>query len=118
MIEDMTVRNLSPETQDAYVRAAAKLGKHFHCSPDLLGPEDISACQVHLPARCLLRSAPAAALWKRYVYAVVNLRSHAAVSGSWRAQFRVGSGAVAMLVAIKVLVRVAAIPQAPVDVVC
>jgi integrase/recombinase XerD len=54
MIEDMTVRNLSPETQDAYVRAAAKLGKHFHCSPDLLGPEDISACQVHLPARCLL----------------------------------------------------------------
>jgi integrase/recombinase XerD len=51
MIEDMTVRNLSRETQDAYVRSVAKLSKHFGCSPDRLGLEDIRAYQVYLTSQ-------------------------------------------------------------------
>ena len=49
MIEDMTVRNLSPATQRSYVHAVAKFGRYFGRSPDRLGVEDITrAFQVHL----------------------------------------------------------------------
>jgi len=51
MIEDMTVRNLSRETQDAYVRAVAKLSNYFDRSPDRLSPEDIRAYQVYLTSQ-------------------------------------------------------------------
>lgn len=33
MIEDMTVRNLSPATQRSYVQAVAKFGRFFGRSP-------------------------------------------------------------------------------------
>jgi integrase/recombinase XerD len=36
MIEDMTVRNLSPATQRSYVSAVAKFSRHFGRSPDRL----------------------------------------------------------------------------------
>ena len=36
MIEDMTVRNLSPATQRSYVHAVAKFGRFFGRSPDKL----------------------------------------------------------------------------------
>jgi integrase/recombinase XerD len=48
MIEDMTVRNLSPATQRSYVSAVAKLSRYFGRSPDRLGLEDVRAFQVHL----------------------------------------------------------------------
>lgn len=48
MIEDMTVRNLSPATQRSYVHAVAKFGRYFGRSPDRLGVEDVRAFQVHL----------------------------------------------------------------------
>src|SRR5215210_5757499 len=50
MIEDMTVRNLSPATQRSYVSAVAKFSRHFGCSPDRLGLEEVRAFQVHLVA--------------------------------------------------------------------
>src|SRR4051794_17465428 len=37
MIDDMTVRNLSPATQQSYVYAVAKFSRFFGCSPDRLG---------------------------------------------------------------------------------
>jgi integrase/recombinase XerD len=46
MIEDMTVRNLSPATQRSYVHAVAKFGR----SPDRLDLEDVRTFQVHLVA--------------------------------------------------------------------
>ncbi len=46
MIEDMTVRNLSPATQRSYVHAVAKFGR----SPDKLDLENVWAFQVHLVA--------------------------------------------------------------------
>jgi integrase/recombinase XerD len=48
MIEDMTVRNLSPATQRSYVSAVAKFSRHFGRSPDRLNLEDVRAFQVHL----------------------------------------------------------------------
>ena len=37
MIEDMTIRNLSPATQRSYIRAVSKFSRHFGRSPDRLG---------------------------------------------------------------------------------
>ena len=48
MIEDMTVRNLSPATQRSYLHAVSKLSRYFRRSPDRLDLEDVRAFQVHL----------------------------------------------------------------------
>ncbi len=48
MIEDMTVRNLSPATQQSYIHGVAKFSRYLGCSPDRLGLEDVRAFQVHL----------------------------------------------------------------------
>ena len=48
MIEDMTVRNLSPATQRSYLHAVTKFSRYFSRSPDHLGLEDVRAFQVHL----------------------------------------------------------------------
>jgi integrase/recombinase XerD len=51
MIEDMTIRNLSPATQRSYIYAVAKFSRYFGCSPDRLGIEDVRTYQVQLVAR-------------------------------------------------------------------
>ena len=51
MIEDMTIRNLSPATQQSYIYAVAKFSRHFDRSPDRLGLEDVRAYQLHLIAQ-------------------------------------------------------------------
>jgi integrase/recombinase XerD len=51
MIEDMTVRNLSPATQRSYIHAVAKFSRYFGSSPDRLGLEDVRAFQVQLVAQ-------------------------------------------------------------------
>jgi site-specific recombinase XerD len=48
MIEDMQVRNLSPNTQDAYVQQVALFARYFESSPERLGPEHIRSYQVYL----------------------------------------------------------------------
>ena len=53
MIEDMTVRNLSPATQQSYVNAVARFSQFFGRSPDRLDLEDVRAFQVHEVARGL-----------------------------------------------------------------
>jgi site-specific recombinase XerD len=50
MIEDKTVRNLSPATQRSYVHAVAKFARFFGRSPETLDLEDVRAFQVHLVA--------------------------------------------------------------------
>jgi integrase/recombinase XerD len=50
MIDDMTVRNLSPATQRSYVHAVAKFARFFGRSPERLDLEDVRAFQVHLVA--------------------------------------------------------------------
>ena len=48
MIEDMTLRNLSPSTQQSYVYAVANFGRHFGRPPDKLGLEEVRTYQLHL----------------------------------------------------------------------
>jgi integrase/recombinase XerD len=48
MIDDMTLRNFTPATIEAYVRCVARFARHFRASPDLLGPEQVRAYLLHL----------------------------------------------------------------------
>ena len=48
MIDDMSLRNLSPATQRSYLHAVTKFSRYFGRSPDHLGLEDVRAFQVHL----------------------------------------------------------------------
>jgi integrase/recombinase XerD len=48
MIEDMRLRNLGPHTQRAYLQYVSQFAGHFHKSPEMLGPAEIRAFQLHL----------------------------------------------------------------------
>jgi site-specific recombinase XerD len=48
MIDDMTVRNLSPATQRSYIHAVAKFSRYFGRLPDRLDIEDVRVYQVYL----------------------------------------------------------------------
>jgi len=41
MIEDMTIRNLSPATQQSYIHAVSKFSRYFGRSPEKLTLEDV-----------------------------------------------------------------------------
>jgi len=51
MIDDMRMRNLSTNTQDAYVRVVAAFAKQFHRSPDQLGPDHVREYLLQLVRR-------------------------------------------------------------------
>jgi site-specific recombinase XerD len=53
MIEDMTVRNLSPATQRSYLHAVSKFSRFFQRSPDHLDLDDVRTWQVHLVSQGL-----------------------------------------------------------------
>jgi site-specific recombinase XerD len=48
MIEDMQIRNLTPNTQRVYVANVLRFACHFRKSPDLLGPTEIRTYLLHL----------------------------------------------------------------------
>lgn len=48
VIEDITIRNLSPATQRSYIYAVAKFSQYFGRSPDRLDMEAVRAYQVQL----------------------------------------------------------------------
>jgi site-specific recombinase XerD len=48
MLQDMGIRNLALNTQLAYVQQISAFARHFNCSPEALGPEQVRAYQVHL----------------------------------------------------------------------
>ena len=45
MTEDMQVRNLSPLTRSTYLLQVSLFARHFHQSPEALGPEEIRSYQ-------------------------------------------------------------------------
>lgn len=47
-LDDLRLRNYSPRTQRTYLDHVARFARHFHRSPDRLGPEDIRTYQLHL----------------------------------------------------------------------
>jgi integrase/recombinase XerD len=51
MIEDMTIRNLSPATQQSYIYAVAKYSRHFKRSSDRPGVDEVGTYQMHLIAQ-------------------------------------------------------------------
>ena len=48
MIDDMTLRKLSPKTQTGYLRAVVKFTRFFGQSPDLAAAEDLRRFQLYL----------------------------------------------------------------------
>ncbi len=50
-IDDLRLRNYARRTIDTYVSRIACFAKHFGRSPDLLGPEQVRAFQLHLLER-------------------------------------------------------------------
>jgi site-specific recombinase XerD len=48
MIDEMQLRNFSPKTIQCYVETVARFARHFHKSPDKLGPEEVRMYLLHL----------------------------------------------------------------------
>jgi integrase/recombinase XerD len=48
MIEDMQIRNLTPNTQRVYVEQVVRFARYFRKSPEHLGPAEIRAYLLHL----------------------------------------------------------------------
>ena len=72
LIDDLRVRNYSPETIKSYVWGVAKLARHFGRSPDQLTPDDLRAFQVHL--------VDAQASWSQFNQITCGLRFFYAVT--------------------------------------
>lgn len=53
MIDDMKMRNLSPNTQKIFVSAVVRFSAFHGRSPDKLGFEDVRAYYLHLVSRRL-----------------------------------------------------------------
>src|SRR5262245_57588692 len=51
LIDDLRLRNYARRTIDTYVGQIAAFAKHFGRSPELLGPDDVRAYQLHLLER-------------------------------------------------------------------
>lgn len=50
-VDDLRLRNYSPRTIEIYVAHVARFAKHFGRSPELLGPDEMRAFQLHLLER-------------------------------------------------------------------
>ena len=48
MLDDMSVRKFTPDTQREYVRAVRRLAAFLHRSPDTATPEELRSFQLHL----------------------------------------------------------------------
>ena len=51
MIEELRLRNYSPNTIEVYIRCVANFAQHFKISPDRLGPEHVRQYQLFLVQR-------------------------------------------------------------------
>jgi site-specific recombinase XerD len=51
MLEELRLRNYSPNTIEVYLRCVANFARHFRVSPDRLGPEHIRQYQLFLVER-------------------------------------------------------------------
>jgi integrase/recombinase XerD len=80
MIDDMTVRNLAPNTMLNYLKQVSYFAQHFGKSPERLGPEQIRSYQIYLAkekrASASTRTVAVSAL--RFLYRV-TLRQNWAV---------------------------------------
>ena len=72
MLEDMQLRNLSPQTQTTYVQQVARFARHFRQSPEALGPDAIRAYQLYLTTerKLAIGSVVVAVAALRFLYTV------------------------------------------------
>lgn len=77
MIEDMQIRNLAPRTQVCYVEQVNRFARHFHKSPELLGPTEIRVWQIYLARdkRLAASSISVAVAALRFLYTVTLRRA-------------------------------------------
>jgi site-specific recombinase XerD len=77
MIEDMQIRNMSPNTQRVYVAQVAHFACYFRKSPDLLGPPEIRSYLLYLAndRRLAASSIIVTVSALRFFYAVTLKRS-------------------------------------------
>ena len=57
MLQDMRIRNLAVNTQQAYVQQISAFVRHFDSSPEVLGPEEVVrflACVASTKHRAIL----------------------------------------------------------------
>jgi site-specific recombinase XerD len=75
-IEDMRIRNLSPQTQRAYVEQVSRFARHFGQRPEQLGQDEIRAWQIYLveDRRLAASSISVAVAALRFVYSVTLKR--------------------------------------------
>ena len=77
MIEDMQIRNLAPRTQVSYAEQVGRFARYFGKSPELLGPAEIRAWQLHLTQdkRLAASSISVAVAALRFLYTVTLRRA-------------------------------------------
>lgn len=77
MLEDMQIRNFSEHTQKGYLQQVSLFARHFHRSPEGLGPRDIRDYQVYLTNEKKLsaNSISIATSALRFLYAITLKRS-------------------------------------------
>jgi site-specific recombinase XerD len=77
MIDDMRLRNLTPNTQRAYVQQIVHFARHFGRSPERLGPGEIRSWLLHLidDRKLAARSVIVAVAALRFLYTVTLKRS-------------------------------------------
>jgi len=76
MLEDMSIRNFAENTQLSYVQQVACFARHFGCSPEQLGPEQVREYQRHLikDRRLTASSVGTATAALRFLYRVTLKR--------------------------------------------
>jgi integrase/recombinase XerD len=66
MTEELRLRNYAPKTQQVYLDHVGRFARHFGCSPEQLGPEEIRTYQLHLVQKGVS--------WSQFNQAVCALR--------------------------------------------
>ena len=82
MLDDMRMRQLTPQTQAGYLRAVTKFARHFDRSPGLASAEDLRAYQLHLVERGVRWRRPSRAMARRRSSTPIKARSSRAATGS------------------------------------
>ena len=74
MIDDMTMRNLSANTQETYIRSVAQFSAFQRRSPDKLGVEHVRDFHLHLVSRGLVANSIAVKMAALHFFYGTTLR--------------------------------------------
>ena len=64
MIDEMQIRNLTPNTQRTYTEQVARFARYFGKSPEHLGPAEIRTYLLHLVNEGILPPVPSSSQWR------------------------------------------------------